>query len=137
MCIYNPLKPGFVGTSHDLSGAQVKSELDPPECQVFQKCFAVLSDGISDPGWLATQLYSRDMISSNVRQEAQLETLAAPTRTHKLLTAVEHQIKTSPTSKFREFLDILHSEPSLEHLAGKLEEAYTPFSKLEFSVSQI
>ena len=137
-----PLQPALGGTTqlvqHNFPDAKVKSKLESSECQAFKKCFAVLNNGISDPGWLASELYSRDMISSNVRQEAELQTLAAaPTRTHKLLSAVEHQIKTSPTSKFRDFLYVLHSEPSLEHLARKLEEAYTPFSKLEFSVSQI
>ena len=110
---------------HDLSGAKVKSKLDSAEYQAFKKCFAFLSNGISEPGWLAILLYSRDMISSNLRQEAQLETTPARTRTRKLLSAVEDQIKTSPEPKFRDLLDILHSEPSLEHLARKLEEVYS------------
>ena len=101
----------------------MKSKLDPPEYQAFQKHFAVLSDEIPDLGWLAVQLYSRDMISRDMRQEAELETIPAPTRTRKLLLAVEDQILISPTSKFRDFLYILHSEPSLDHLARKLEEA--------------
>ena len=113
---------------HNLPDAKMKSKQDSAKCQAFKKCFAVLSNGISDPGWLASELYSRDMISSNLRQEAQLETLSAPTRTHKLLSAVEDQILTSPTSKFRDFLYILHSDPPLEHLARKLEEAYSTFS---------
>ena len=108
---------------HLLSDAQVKSKLDSPEYRAFQKHFAVLSDGISDPGWLATQLYSRDMISKSVRQEAQLGTLPAEIRTRKLVSAVEDQILTNPEPKFRDFLYILHSEPTLEHLARKLEEA--------------
>ena len=124
LCIYNPIKPGFAGTSHNLSGAE---NLDSAECQTFQKCFADLSEGISDPGWLATQLYSRDMISRNMRREAELETIPAPTRTRKLLSAVEDQIITSPELKFRDFLYILHSEPSLEHLARKLEETCSKF----------
>ena len=110
---------------HNLSGAKVKSKLDSPECQAFQKHFAVLSDGISDPGWLAVPLYSRDMISKNMRQEAELEIIAAPTRIRKLLSAVEDQILTSPKPKFADLLYILHSEPSLEHLATKLEETYS------------
>ena len=132
MCIYNPLKPGFARTSHNLSGAQVKSELDSPEYQAFQKCFAVFSEGISNPRWLATQLYSRHMISRDTRREAELETFSAPLRIHKLLSAVEQQIKTSPEPKFRDLLDILHSDPSLDHLARKLKEAYTSYSKLRF-----
>ena len=69
-----------------------------------------------------------------MRQAAQLETLPALTRTHNLLSAVEGQIITSPTSKFRDFLNILHSEPSLDHLARKLEEAY---SKLVICVTNV
>ena len=117
---------------HDLSGAKVKSKLDSPEYQAFRRHHAVLSDGISDPGWLATQLYSRDMISRDIRREAELETTPAPTRTRKLLSAVEGQILTSPEKKFGDFLYILHSEPALDHLARKLEETC---SKLKFSVS--
>ena len=120
------LQPGLAETvQHSLPGAEVKSKLDSAECQAFQKCFAVLGEGISDPGWLASLLYSIEMISRHARQEAQLETLSAPTRTRKLLSAVEDQILTNPTSKFRDFLDVLNREPSLEHLARKLEEAYS------------
>ena len=72
------------------------------------------------------------MISNTMKQEAQFEALPALMRTRKLLSAVEDQIVTSPASKFRDFLDILHSNPSVEHLARKLEEAY---SKLKFSAS--
>ena len=113
---------------HSLPGAKVKSKLDSPEYQAFQKHFAVLSDGISDPGWLATLFYSMDMISRDMRQEAALETLSAPMRTRKLLSAVEDQILTSPISTFRNFLDILRSEPSLEHLARMLEETCSKFT---------
>ena len=68
---------------------------------------------------------SLTQISRDARQEAELETLSALTQTRKLLSAVEDQILTNPTSKFRDFLDVLNSEPSLEHLARKLEEAYS------------
>ena len=131
--MYNHLKPGSAETSRNLLGAQVKAKLDSTECQAFQKCFAVLSEGISDPAWLASELYSREMVSREARQAAELETLPAPTRTRKLLSAVEHQIITSPASKFRDFLDILHCEPSLEHLARQLEE-YAPRSKFTVSL---
>ena len=117
---------------HNLSDAKVKSKLDSPESQAFKRHLTVLSDGISDPGWLATQLYSRDMISRDTKQEAELETIPALRRTRKLLSAVEDQILTSPEPKFRDFLYILHTEPSLDHLARILEEAC---SKLKFSVS--
>ena len=104
----------------------MESKVDSAECRAFLKCFAVLNDGISDPGWLAIQLYSRGMISRDMRRK--IEALSVPIQTRKLLSAVEDQIISSPESKFRDFLDILHSEPSLEHLARKLEEAYGEFT---------
>ena len=113
---------------HNLPSAKVKSKLESAEYQAFKKCFAVLSDGISDPSWLAVRLYSEDMISTSTRQEAELQTVPALVRTGKILSAVEDQIKTCPTSKFRDFLDIINSEPSLEHLAEKLEEVYRKFA---------
>ena len=106
--------------------AEVKSKLDSAECRAFQKCFAVLNDGISDPGWLAIELYSRDMISRDMRRN--IEESSAPIQTRKLLSAVEDQIISSPASKFRNFLNILYGEPSLEHLARKLEEVYGEFT---------
>ena len=69
------------------------------------------------PRLACLRAYSRDMISRDMRQEAELETLPASRQTHKLLSAVEDQILTSPESKFRDLLYILHSDPSLEHLA--------------------
>ena len=119
---------------HNLPGAKIKSKLDSPEYQAFRSCFALLCKGISDPGWLASELYSIDMISQDIRKEAELQTLSVSVRTHKLLSAVENQIITNPAIKFRDFLDILHNEPSLEHLATKLEKTY---SKLKFSVSLV
>ena len=121
------LEESSQSVQHNPPSAEVKSKIDSAECQAFQMCFAVLCNGISDPGWLASELYSRDMISRDVRQEAELETLSSSKRTRKLLSAVEDQIVTSHKHKFRDFLDILHSEPSLEHLAGKLEEACSKF----------
>ena len=119
------MKETTQSVQHNLPGAKIKSKLDSAEYQTFQACFAVLCNGISDPGWLASELYSRDMISRDVRQEAELQTLSASMRTRRLLSAVENQIITSPAIKFRNFLDILHNEPSLEHLATKLEETYS------------
>ena len=43
----------------------------------------------------------------------------------RLLSAVEDQIVGSPTTKFREFLDVLQNEPSLQHLATRLENTHS------------
>ena len=53
----------------NLPSAEVKSKHESAECRAFQKCSAVLSEGISDPDWLAIQLYSRDMISRDMRRK--------------------------------------------------------------------
>ena len=41
-----------------------------------------------------------------------------------ILSAVEDQTVASPATKFREFLDVLQNEPSLQHLATRLENTH-------------
>ena len=101
---------------------RVKSKREAVECRTFQKCFSDLADGITDPGRLANQLYSRDLIGPHLRTEAQKPAIAEQLKIEMLLSAVENKIVTSPTTKFREFLDILQDEPSLQHLATRLED---------------
>ena len=119
---------------HNLHDPEVKSKVDAAICKVFQKYLPVLCDGISDPSWLATQLYSREIITRDTKREVELEALAVPVRTRKLLSAVEDQITSSPAPKFRDFASILRSKSSLEHLATNMEEAY---SKLKFFMSLV
>ena len=90
------------------------------ECRAFRKCFADLADGITDPGWLAVKLYSRELIGPDLRTEAQKQATEDRVKIVKVLSAVEDQIVVSPTTKFREFLDVLQGEPSLQHLATRL-----------------
>ena len=100
---------------------RIKSKRESAECRAFRKCFSVLADGISDPGRLAIQLYSRELIGPDLRTEAQKPTARERVKIEELLSAVEKHIMSSPASKFREFVDVLRSEPSLQHLATKLE----------------
>ena len=97
--------------------------MDSNEYCAFKQCLALLADGITDPGRLAFELYSKDLISRDLRREAELPTISVPQRNRILLSAVEDQIITSPASKFKVFLGILHGEPSLRHLATMLEVA--------------
>ena len=106
---------------------RVKSKRDSAECRAFCKCFSVLADGITDPGWLAVQLYSRELIGPDLRTEAQKPAIAERVKIVKILSAVEDQIVASPATKFREFLDILQNEPSLRHLATRLENTHCEF----------
>jgi len=102
----------------------VKSKLDSAEYLALRKCFSDFAVGISDPEWISLKLYSEGLIDQNERMKAGNKMHSVLERNQSLLSAVEQQIITCPTSKFRDFLDILHSEPSLQHLAMKLEEAY-------------
>ena len=88
----------------------------------FQKCYSTLADGITDPGWLAVQLFSKELIGADLRREAQKEAVAERVKVEKLLSAVEKQIATNSTTNFRKFLDVLQNEPSLQHLARRLED---------------
>ena len=100
------------------------------ECRAFQKCFSILADGISNPGRLAIQLYSKDLIGPHIRTEAQKPAIAEQVKIEMVLSAVEKQIVTSPASTFKQFLDVLQNEPSLQHLATMLENTYHELSGL-------
>ena len=103
---------------------RVKPKRNSAECRAFRKCFSVLADGITDPGRLAVQLYSRELIGPDIRREAQKPAIAERVKIVNILSAVEDQIVASPTTKFREFLDVLQDESSLQHLATRLENTY-------------
>ena len=104
------------------------SKRESAEYRAFRNCFSVLADGITDPGRLAIQLYSKGLIGPDLRMEAQKQGIEERVKIKRLLSAVEGQIMTSPTTKFREFLDVLQSEPSLQHLAARLESTYRELS---------
>ena len=99
------------------------SKRESAEYRAFRNCFSVLADGITDPGRLAVQLYSKGLIGPDLWTEAQKQAIEKRVKIERLLSAVEDQIAASPATKFRKFLDILQSEPSLQHLAVRLENA--------------
>ena len=100
------------------------SNRESTEYRAFRKCFSLLADGITDPGRLAIQLYSKELIKPELRTEAQNPAIAERVKIEKLLSAVENQIVVSPVTKFWEFLDVLQKEPSLQYLTEKLESTY-------------
>ena len=105
---------------------RVKSKRNSAEYRAFRKCFADLTgaSGILDPGWLADQLFSKELIGSDIRREAHNQAIPKRVKVERLLSAVEDQIVTSPATNFRKFLDVLQSEPPLQHLATRLENTY-------------
>ena len=118
---------GSTGAQRELSNTK-RIHHEPTECRAFRKCFSVLAEGITDPGKLAIQLYSGDLIGRDIRREAQKPAIAEGVKVVTLLSAVEDQIVASPATKFREFLGVLQGEPSLQHLAKKLEDTHCELS---------
>ena len=104
------------------------SKRESTEYRAFRNCFSVLADGITDPGRLAIQLYSKDLIGPDIRTEAQKQAIAEQVKIEMVLSAVEKQIGISPATKFRVFLDVLQNEPSLQHLAKRLENTQRELS---------
>ena len=118
-----PTLPPARSTAHESPNitVRVQPKREPAECRAFRKCFADLTEGITDPGLLAIKLYSKELIGRDIRTETSNRAIAVRDRTVMLLSAVEDQIVTSPATMFREFLDVLQDEPHLHNLAAKLD----------------
>ena len=118
-------RPNWREARRDLPDAErVESMQESAECRAFRKCFSILADGILDPGRLALELYARGWIGADLRTEAQKPEISEWVKIEKVLSAVERRLVVTPVTKFSEFLDILQQEPSLKHLATRLEESY-------------
>ena len=109
---------------------RVKSNRESVEARAFRKGFSLLADGISDPGWLAIQLYSEGFIGPDLRAEAQKTTIKERVKIEELLSAVENHIISNPATNFKVFVDVLRNERSLQHLATKLESTCHEMSGL-------
>jgi len=95
------------------------------EARVFREHFNSLRDrlkGEASFSALATKLCSADLISADVRDEAQKEPANSSKRAVKLLNAVEENVKANP-SAFWEFVRILKTYGELRELASQLERA--------------
>ena len=103
---------------------RIESKQGSAENHAFRECFSVLTDGITDPGRLAIELYSKGLIGPDLRTEAQKQGIEERVKIERLLSAIEAQIESSPNIKFQEFLDVLQNEPSLQHLATRLENTH-------------
>ena len=114
-------------------------ECESPERRAFQAYFAVLAgaSALLDPCWLADELYAKKLIGTDLQRAAHNHTLERRERIERLLSAVEDQIANvaSPATTFKEFLDILQSEPSLQQLATRLEDTYCGFKSVLPSTS--
>ena len=99
---------------------------DSPELKVFKLYFSKLAESISHPEQLAVQLYSQDMISKAVRDEAMhIMGSPAPYRASKLVVAVENQIVVNPSVFLYKFLSVMREDPSLVFIADAMSDHYS------------
>ena len=103
---------------------------DSPELKVFKLYFSKLVESISHPEQLAVQLYSQDMISKAVRDEAMhIMGSPAPYRASKLVVAVENQIVVNPSVFLYKFLSVMREDPSLVFIADAMSDHYSKCSE--------
>ena len=95
------------------------------ESQAFRKHFSELCIAISDPEWLASELFSMDMISNDALDEA--VTVMGVSRTHRTRRVLCH-FKGSLASNpeyFQKFISTLKSAKHLEWIANRMEATYS------------
>ena len=101
--------------------AEMKGSL---ESQAFRKHFSELCIVIGDPEWLASELFSMDMISNDALDEA--VTVMGVSRTHKTRRVLCH-FKGSLASNpeyFQKFIATLKSSKHLDWIANRVEATY-------------
>ena len=94
-----------------------------PAHETFRKHSADLLTAIQDPGVLAWELYSKNVVSSTVVEFANNMTHERGERTSKLLMAVGSQIVADPGA-FDVFLSVLNKLPSMSDLCGRMKDPY-------------
>ena len=102
---------------------------DSPELKVFKLYFSKLVESISHPEQLSVQLYSQDVISKAVRDEAMhIMGSPAPYRASKLVVAVENQIVVNPSVLYK-FLSVMREDPSFVFIADAMSDHYSKCSE--------
>lgn len=99
------------------------------ESQAFRKHFGELSHAISDPEWLASELFSEGMISNNALDE--VITVMCVSKAHKTRRVLCHFKRTLAGNPecFQKFISTLKSERSLDWIANRVEATYSKFSR--------
>ena len=90
---------------------------------VFKKHYNDLQSGIQSPSELASNLYSGDIITQDVRDRGQMTTSTTLERNAILLNAVEQAISSNPQC-FQQFMKILDDEPTTKPLRTLLKDTY-------------
>ena len=103
-------------------------EYNSPELRVYKLHFSKLVESISHPERLANELYSHDVISKGVRDEAlHIMGPSGYYRSSKLIAAVEDQIAVK-ASIFHTFLSVVRGDSSLVYIADAMSDHYSKCS---------
>ena len=94
---------------------------ESPGYRAFLTHLDALKVAITDPGHLATQLYSAGLIPQLAHQNANLDTVAPLNRSGQLLTALDGRLATDEGA-FDKFLSVLSLDPVMEEMYRKLRE---------------
>ena len=90
---------------------------------MFRKEYSTLRNALQTPEWLAAELYSKDIINEDTKEDVLLITLTRYKKCEVLLDAVGRRIAADPR-QFHEFVSILQQEPSLSHVCQLLQNGY-------------
>lgn len=97
---------------------------DSLESQAFRKHFGELCHAISDPEWLASELFSKGMISNDALDDT--ITTMGISRTYKTRRLLCHFMGTLSSNPecFQKFISTLKSSKHLEWIGNKVLAAY-------------
>ena len=96
---------------------------ETPEYRTFRKHYSKLAEAIQSPLALANQLFSEEIITSEVKECMHVPSLSRLNKNSQLLSAVETRIKTDP-SIFPVLLSILKDDASLRPLVESMQSKY-------------
>ena len=93
-----------------------------PGHEAFLVHLDTLRTAVTDPGGLATALYSRGLIDRLAYQRANLTTLTTLERSQELLSALDGKIAASEAA-FDTFLSLISRNPVMEDMCAVLSES--------------
>ena len=93
---------------------------ETPEYRTFREHYDRLYHAIQDPLSLATQLFTRSIVTSAVTGRMIAVGLSTLEKNGVLLSAIEMQIRTDPR-RFYEFLSALIEDPALQSLVESMQ----------------
>ena len=109
-------------------------QTDEPGYRAFRDNYDILVCGIQSPAELADRLFSKRMITTEIREKVASH-MHKRDRTRELLAAVERKLISEPAS-FNVFVAVINEEPAYEVIAKKLTDSYEEHNAQETSENE-